>query len=57
MKEYCSENVGVRFIELTKEMGRILARRQTGIRPLQESWEGKQKIDNYFKNYRSREIS
>ncbi len=36
MKEYKSEKVGVRFIEPAKETGRIPARRQTGIRPLQE---------------------
>ena len=43
MKEYKSENVGVRFIE--------------PIRQSENVGGGKQKIDNYFKNYSLRKIS
>ena len=51
-KEFESKNVGVRFIKPVKETGRIPARQQTGIRPLQELGGSKQKVNNYFKNYR-----
>ncbi len=52
MKEYETENVRVRFIEPVKETDWIPVLRRAGIRPLQESGEVKQKIVNYFKNYR-----